>query len=388
MATRGWWLFAGSHGDALPDQAIEDIAALLKNLTDGQGGYVNAGYAMIRADGREGAYVCGRVRPDGGQFDDPTARLRMASIAKAATARAVCALVVRGELALDADVRGLLGWPGTQAVTVRQVLSHTSGLTDHAGYLVDDGQSLQAFLAGRAVESGRMPGSYFAYANLNYILLGHVMEVVTGRRFDAILQETVLGPAGIAGGYNWAGVAVADRANRLALYQREDAGVSVQADGDDADWQADLIWRGGRGHSFASYRLGQDTSLLSPHAGLRMNIVEAARLARFLVDGSDAARLQGEVAWRFDPVLRNGEDCDGLFTAFGLGLTIYQNHRRIPGHLIGHAGHALGFTGGVWHNVDTGASHAYFLTGGRDETDGLDQEVFYSEAELAIMRQL
>jgi len=283
---------------------------------------------------------------------------------------------------------GVLGWQGTQAVTVRQLLSHTSGLWDHAGYLVADSQSLQAFMAGRQMESGRVAGCYFAYANLNYILLGHVMEAVTGRRFDRLLRDEVLTPAGIAGGFNWAGVRVDARTNHLPLYQRGDDGLAVQADADDADWQADVIWRGGRGHSFADYRLGQDTSLLSPHAGLRMNIVEAVLLARFLADGSDAARLQGEAAWRFDPALQNGEDCDGLFTAFGLGLTIYENHPRIPGHLIGHAGHALGFSGGVWHNVDTGTSHAYFLTGGRDETEGLDTEAFYSAAELSIMQQL
>jgi hypothetical protein len=97
--------------------------------------------------------------------------------------------------------------------------------------------------------------------------------------------------------------------------------------------------------------------------------------------------MQAQVAWQFDPASPNGEDCDGLFTAFGLGLTIYEDHPRIPGHLIGHAGHALGFTGGVWHNVQTGTSHAYFLTGGRDETEGLDTEAFYGAAELAIMQQ-
>lgn len=366
----------------------DDLRALFAVLTAGSDGYLNAGYAVWPADGTPLAFVCGRRDPGGDWLTDTAVRLRMASIAKAATARAVCALVVRGEMALDADVRGPLGWQGAQAVTVRQLLSHTSGLWDRAGYLVADGQSLQAFMAGRQVESGRVAGSYFAYANLNYILLGHVMEAVTGRRFDHILRDEVLVPTGIAGGFNWAGVAVERRENHLALYQRGDDGLTVQADGDDADWQADMIWRGGRGFSFADYRLGQDTSLLSPHAGLRMTIVEAVLLARFLGDGSDAARLQAQVAWQFDAGAPNGEDCDGLFTAFGLGLTIYDNHPRIPGHLIGHAGHALGFTGGVWHNVDTGTSHAYFLTGGRDETEGLDQETFYGAAELSIMQQL
>jgi CubicO group peptidase (beta-lactamase class C family) len=380
---------------------------IIKNLLTqmiGPQSYLNAGYAVIEADGSADAFVTGHVTPGGQRFTDATTRLRMASIAKAATARAVCALAVRGELPLDGDVVDLLQWTGApqglrrHPVTVRHLLAHLSGLTDHAGYLVEPGESLTAFIAGnlRAI-SGRVPGTYFSYANLNYILLGHVMEAATGRRFDRILRDEVLGPAGIVGGFNWAGVPLDARANHLRLYQRAADGLTVQADADDADWQADaddadwqadLIWRGGRGHAFADYRPGQDTSLLSPHAGLRMNIIEAARLSRFLVDGSAAAALQAKFAWRYDPVLANGEDCDGLFTAFGLGLTIYRDHPRIPGDLIGHAGHALGFTGGVWHNRATGRSQAYFLTGGRDETEGMDTEVFYGSAELAIMQAL
>jgi CubicO group peptidase (beta-lactamase class C family) len=361
----------------------------------GPGGYLNAGYAVIEPDGAGHAFVTGQITPNGAAFTDTGARLRMASIAKAATARAVCALAVQGVLPLDGDVTQLLRWSDAPArlrahpVTVRHLLAHLSGLTDRAGYLVDPGQSLTAFIADHpAAISQHRPGRYFSYANLNYILLGHVMEAVTGRRFDHILRDEVLAPAGIAGGFNWAGVPATARANRLPLYQRGPDGLAVEADADDADWQADLIWRGGRGHSFADYRTGRDTSLLSPHAGLRMNIIEAARLARFLADGSPAARLQAELAWQHDPALQNGEDCDGLFTAFGLGLTIYRNHPRIPGDLIGHAGHALGFTGGIWHNRATGRSQAYFLTGGRDETEGLDTETFYAAAELAIMQAL
>lgn len=361
----------------------------------GAGGYLNAGYAAIAPDGGTQAFVTGRITPDGASLDDPTVRLRMASIAKCATARAACGLAVRGDIALDADICSLLHWTDApdalrrHPVTLRHLLAHVSGLTDHAGYIVDPGENLLQFIADRPKAiSGRRPGHYFAYANLNYILLGHVMEAATGKRFDHILRDEVLIPAGIAGGFNWAGVPLADRANHLPLYQRGPSGLTVQADADDADWQADLIWRGGRGHSFAGYRLAQDTSLFSPHAGLRMNVIEAARLARFLGDASPAGQLQRQLAWQFDLTAQNGEDCDGLFTRFGLGLTIYENHPRIPGHLIGHAGHALGFTGGVWHNVDTGISHAYFLTGGRDETDGLDTEAFYGLAELSVMAQL
>jgi CubicO group peptidase (beta-lactamase class C family) len=370
---------------------------ILKDLTarPGPDGYLNAGYSTIARDGQVQAFVTGRVTPDGPGFTDPTTRMRMASISKAATARAACALVLQGLLPLDEDVARVLDWPDPpdwlrrHPVTVRQLLSHMSGLTDLAGYLVKPGQSIMAHINDHPKSvSGRVPGSYFAYANINYVLLGHVMEAATASRFDHILQDTVLGPAGIAGGFNWAGVPLERRKNRLAMYQRGTAGLAIQADADDADWQADLIWRAGRGHSFSTYRLAQDTSLFSPHAGLRMNVIEAARLARYLGDASREGELQRQTQWQFDAGARNGEDCDGLFTRFGLGLTIYRDHPRIPGHLIGHAGHALGFTGGIWHNVATGTSHAYFLTGSRDETEGLENEVFYGPAEQSIMQQL
>jgi CubicO group peptidase (beta-lactamase class C family) len=376
---------------------MKDIPAQLTALTarPGTTGYLNAAYAAITPDGQVQAFTAGRIHPGGPAFTDPTLRLRMASISKAATARAACALALQGALALDADIVQLLKWNNPplalvrQPITVAQLVSHTSGLTDHAGYLPDPGQSIMDYIAPlpRSI-SGRPSGTYFAYANLNYILLGHVMEAVTGQRFDIILRDHVLRPAGIDGGFNWAGVPLATRAHRLPLYQRHGDVLSIEADDEDVDWQADLIWRGGRGHSFADYRLAHDTSLLSPHAGLRMNVIEAARLARFLADGSPVAALQARTAWQFDPAAPNGEDCDGLFIVFGLGLTIYRNHPRIPGDLIGHAGHALGFTGGAWHNHATGISHAYFLTGGPDETEGLDTEAFYGADELAIMQAL
>jgi hypothetical protein len=90
----------------------------------------------------------------------------------------------------------------------------------------------------------------------------------------------------------------------------------------------------------------------------------------------------------FDPAKPNGNDCDGLYGAFGLGLMIYRMEPRIPGPLIGHAGHALGFTGGAWHNEATGVSFGLFLTGSADLTEGLENEVFYARPELEILRLL
>ena len=360
------------------NESYEQICVHLNGLT-ASGKFLNAGVACVDVAG-ETSYVCGRMEPDGIALVDPTLRLRMASITKAATARAVVNCASRMKVSLGCPMSDFLAF-APEGITLAQLLSHTSGLTDHAGYIVDPPAPMSDLLAFPGAVSGDI--GYFRYANLNYILLGLILERMTGRRFDRVLQEEVLGPAGTAGGFNWVGVT--DR-RALPVWQRRGDTMSQTADGPGTDWAADLVWRDGAGVTLANYRIGQDTTWFSPHAGLRMNVLEAARLARFLASDDATARKQRQVQWAFNG--RNGEDCDGLFTHFGAGLTLYGGHDRIPGRLVGHAGHALGFTGGAWSNLETGIAWAYFLNGSADLTEGQDEEAFYDPDELAIMARL
>lgn len=342
------------------------------------GGYLAGGLARIGSEGREEVRAFGRIGPGGAAFADPDLRVRMASISKAATARAVVATAPD----TDADIRDLLDWDRPAGLTLARLLSHTSGLTDGAGYVVDPPRSVTQFVdAHPAATAGR--AGFFRYANLNYVLLGLALERLAGRRFDAVLRDAVLGPAGIGGGFNWAGVTPR---RPLPLWQRHGETLALEADGPDADWDAPLIWRGGRGVRLERYRLGRDTTWFSPHAGLRMSVGEAARLARLLASDDATGKRQRRVLWRFDGT--NGEDCDGLFPAFGAGVTLHEGGGRIPGPLVGHAGHALGFTGGAWSNLRTGESWAYFLTGSADLTEGSEDETFFAPEEEAIMRRL
>ncbi|MCK0167709.1 beta-lactamase family protein [Jannaschia sp. S6380] len=365
------------------DDVFETISAHLDRVTRA-GRFLNAGLARI--DGRgEVARVFGRVAPGGDPLRRTDLRLRMASISKAATARAVLICANRAGVPLTTPLSEVLDvdLPG---VTLDHLLSHLSGLTDHGGYLIEPPQTPRAFLSDRPeAVSTNPPGTFFRYANLNYILLGIALEVIAGDRFDRILRREVLAPAGIAGGFNWAGVAPDDR-NPLPVWQRHGDALTCEADGPDTDWGAEVIWRGGRGAPMADYRPGRDTTWFSPHAGLRMTVGEAARLARALGADDDIARAQRRARWRFDGT--NGADCDGLFPAFGAGVTIYDGHPRIPGRLVGHAGHALGFTGGVWADRATGAGWAYFLNGSPDLTDGQDEEAFYDDDELQVMARI
>ncbi len=367
------------------------LQAHLRRLTE-SGAYLAAGVARADADGVTVSLT--GVRRPGDRPGDLSgwadARMRVASISKAVTARVLATLVAEGKVSLDDALHDILcphgypEWLAARPITLAQLLSHRSGLTDHAGYFTDPPDDLPAFLTrhAEAITADWAPGARFFYANLNYVLAGAVIEAVIGDRFDRAARDRVLAPLGIAGGFNWAGVP--DRDRRLPMYQRRGDAYSLEADGDDAKWTADLIWRGGAGLSLQAYRPVRDTHLFSPHAGLRLSFAEMALLARALGDDSAEACLSRSTQWRWDG--HSDEGCDGLFPEVGLGLTTYKDHDRIPGYLVGHAGHALGFTGGVWCDMKTSTGWAYALTGSPDLTDGIDTEMFYPPEELMILQ--
>lgn len=130
--------------------------------------------------------------------------LPVASITKLATALAVLTLVEHGGLALDDPLGRHL--PEAEAasdgrVTIRRLLSHTSGLPlDVAPELAPyrpglDWPALAA--ACKATALVREPGTYVQYSNTGYGLVAILVERVTGKPFAAALAELVLGPLGV-----------------------------------------------------------------------------------------------------------------------------------------------------------------------------------------------
>ena len=159
--------------------------------------------------------------------DDPA---RIASISKLVTTIGAMRLVEAGQLNLDADVSGLLGFslrnPAFPQVpiTLRMLLSHTSSLTDRAGYWnVPLGQDIRS-ITGKpeAWDSQHAPGTYFRYTNLNFPLVAQMMEAASGERFDRLLRRLVLFPLKLDACYNWSGCSDAAISRAVVLY--DDAG--------------------------------------------------------------------------------------------------------------------------------------------------------------------
>lgn len=143
---------------------------------------------------------------------DPTTttdRFRLASISKVVTAIVVLRLVDGGELALDEPVGGRLATtmgvePGdtlVPTVTVRQLLSHTSGFPDYRSHFFGDrfDSCEEAAAYGLARPTAHQPGVIHDYSNLNYCLLSLLVADVTATTYETAARDLLLEPLGITG---------------------------------------------------------------------------------------------------------------------------------------------------------------------------------------------
>jgi D-alanyl-D-alanine carboxypeptidase len=129
---------------------------------------------------------------------------RIGSITKSFTAAAILKLEAQGRLGLDDPlVRHLPDYTASSAITLRHLLTHTSGIADYvdvSGFGTRQAEAktpaeLVAAFAGLPLEFA--PGSQWSYSNSGYFLLGLVIEKITGRTYADFLQAEITGPAGL-----------------------------------------------------------------------------------------------------------------------------------------------------------------------------------------------
>jgi CubicO group peptidase (beta-lactamase class C family) len=134
---------------------------------------------------------------------EPNTIFRIGSLTKQFVAVTVMMLVERGLLSLDASAKTFLAdMPASyNAITLRQLLTHTAGIpnyTDIPGFWAEHSvravtpKEASAYFMSRPPEF--QPGEHFRYSNSGYVLLGRIVEAVTGRSYGEFLLENILRP--------------------------------------------------------------------------------------------------------------------------------------------------------------------------------------------------
>lgn len=130
---------------------------------------------------------------------------RIASISKPIAATAVMQLVERGRVSLDDPIQKYVpAFPtkGEQTITIRHLLTHTSGIRHYKGNEFNHREPYDSLDAALAIFKDDpllfVPGSKYSYSTYAYNLLAGVVEKASGLTFEQYLRDHVWTPAGMA----------------------------------------------------------------------------------------------------------------------------------------------------------------------------------------------
>jgi len=250
--------------------------------------------AAALAIGRHGRLVklqgYGELAWGSGRPVTPTSLFDLASVSKVVgTTTGAMILVQEGQLALDTTVVSYLPWwsrgdARKQAVTVRQLLLHRSGLPPFRRWFFDH-RGLQEYKDAAANEPLEVdPGTRTAYSDIGIMTLAWIMEEITGGPLDEFLEERVFGPLGM-----------------LETRYRPSAALKPRIAATELDtlWRHEMVW--GRVHDENADAMGG----VAGHAGLFSDVVDLSVFARMMLNGGTSpACVPGDAPGEPCPVAR------------------------------------------------------------------------------------
>lgn len=295
---------------------------------------------------------------------------RIASVSKTVVATAVMQLAEKGLCGIDQDVGDILGFPvrnpkhPNSPITLKHVMTHTSGLQDEYVRFVVDSRSenppklrlKDILLSDGPYYTDRLwgdgqpgdPGRY-EYSNLGAVILATVVEKLSGERFDVYCRKHIFEPLQM----NESSFNIGDFENMdaiAALYEYS------EADNDFTVGTDDFQGRKPAPIDYSGYVPGTNGALFSPQGGLRTSVHD---LTRFLEAHANAGERSGvrilkpETADLMHAAHWAGHRDTGFFRNSGLQFQITDD--LIPGHrLIGHAGDAYGLLSDMYFHKQDG----------------------------------
>ena len=133
----------------------------------------------------------------------PDTKHRLASISKQFTSMLIVQLAAENKLKLDVPITSYLpDYPEKNGnrITIHHLLTHTSGIPNYTSFpnyrdmMRNPNSALEivSLFADSALEFN--PGEKFAYSNSGYVLLGAIIEKITGKSYEQVLQEKIFSP--------------------------------------------------------------------------------------------------------------------------------------------------------------------------------------------------
>lgn len=153
--------------------------------------------------------------------NSPTTKFRLGSITKQFTAAAIMLLEERGKLKVDDPVKKHM--PDAPAawdkITIFNVLTHTSGIPSFTSFPDYTSREAQAMTPQQLVDWFRdkpldfEPGAKWSYSNSGYVLLGYLIEKISGQTYSDFVQQNIFTPLGMKDtGYDSNSTVIAHRA--------------------------------------------------------------------------------------------------------------------------------------------------------------------------------
>lgn len=336
-------------------------------------------------------------------------KFRVASLSKQFTIFSVMQLVEQGKINLDADVRNYLGfnlrnphYPDVP-ITARMLASHTSSIRDGKIYSIPPQLSLTEFFSpnGKFFEDGahfgtEPPKKFFTYCNLNYGILGTIIESVTGKRFDIYQRENILAQLNTRADYVVGNLPHEDFQNLGAIYAKKNSEWQAKIDEYQSQPARDTIrLENANDENFCdefsldNYKVGTNATIFSPQGGLRISCDELTHAMEMILNGGTyrgekilSAESLAEMfkpQWIYTPEPKNGRTYGGVMLSYGLGeyqidgkstARLCKNHEI---NFVGHTGVAFGVLAGMFFRVGTKDAFLYVTNGhciDEDSDDG------------------
>lgn len=327
----GVWLIVLSIASQLPllaqnTKTETEIAAIMAEYEA-----VGASVAVVKNNELIYSKAFGWKDIEAGQRLGTKDIFRIASISKSFTATGILQLVEAGKLSLDDDVGELIGfrvrnpnYPDS-VITLRMVLSHRSSIGDHNGYFTLDALNPSRDPDWEKAYNDYAPGTGYQYCNLNFNLAGAILEKYSGERLDKYIQEHILQPLGLYGGYN---VDALDSTRFVTLYAYDSE--NRKFDPSPAAYRSPA-------EALEDYQMGYSTPVFSPTGGMKISAEDLARYMIMHMNYGEAggARILSEASSRSMQQVQSQDS--------GYGMALRTIDYLLPGKtVIGHGGIAYG----------------------------------------------